>query len=232
MHPTYGKGDNFKLLGTWIDVKLHMEAAVDAILATARPKVNALLRTRGLYDLSNMFMQYKTHVWGLAEYHNGCILHASWTTLSKLDRLQRHFVHELLLTEESAFIDYNFAPPSLRRQIGILGFIHKRVLGGCHIAIAQLLPWAQHHGIWHTKQIDCHNSQCICRHNLFNRSLFGVAQIYNRLPQQLVDIASVKHFQAALTNIAKRHCSLGHADWKSIFASSATVLNFVHLYLD
>ena len=56
------------------------------------------------------------------------------TELAKKERLQRHYVHELSLTEASAFLYYNFAPPTLRRDIGILGFLHKRVLGECHNA--------------------------------------------------------------------------------------------------
>ena len=40
------------------------------------------------------------------------------------------------------FLDYNFAPPCLRRDIGLLGFVHKRVLGQCHPAIKYFLPWS------------------------------------------------------------------------------------------
>ena len=41
-----------------------MQPAIDAIIAHVRPKINALLRTRGFYDHANMFAQYKTHIWG------------------------------------------------------------------------------------------------------------------------------------------------------------------------
>ena len=62
VHPVRGEGEVFKLLGVLIDVKWNMEAAVDHCLARVRPKVNALLRTRGVYDLTNMLAQFKTHI--------------------------------------------------------------------------------------------------------------------------------------------------------------------------
>ena len=100
-----------------------------------------------------MFAKYKTHIWGHTEYQNGTIFHAASSELAKLDRLQRHYVRELSITEESAFMHYNFAPPQLRRDIGILGFLHKRVLGECHNAIALMFPFMPVVLPWHNKQL-------------------------------------------------------------------------------
>ena len=33
------------------------------------------------------------------------------------------------ISEEDAFLNFNFAPPSVRRDIGITGLFHKRLLG-------------------------------------------------------------------------------------------------------
>ena len=149
IHPLDGEGDSFKLLGCWINVQLQMEEAIDSIVSHVRPKIKALLRTRGLYNHSDMMNQYKSHVWGITEYQNGTIIHASSTALDKLERLQRHYVHELHLTKEVAFLDYNFAPPCLRRDIGILGFLHKRVLGKCHPSVQEFFPPAAPSAYWH-----------------------------------------------------------------------------------
>ena len=51
LHPLSGEGDAFKLLGCMVDTKLTMQYAVDAILAAARPKTRAILRTRSHYDV-------------------------------------------------------------------------------------------------------------------------------------------------------------------------------------
>ena len=129
LHPLSGEGDAFKLLGCMVDTKLTMQYAVDAILAAARPKTRAILRTRSHYDVPTLISQFKTHVWGLIEIHQGAIFHAAATHLNKLDHLQDSFLRELGISCEEAFIKFNFAPVCLRRDIGILGMLHKRVLG-------------------------------------------------------------------------------------------------------
>ena len=90
-------------------------------------------------------------------------MHASDTILEKLDRLQSHYVKELHITEENAFLYFNFAPPSLRRDIGILGFLHKRTLGEAHTAIETLLPFDTPHAPWRNKLLNARIYECTAR---------------------------------------------------------------------
>ena len=62
IHPVQGEGMDFRLLGSLIDVKLSMSPAVQDVLDRARPKVKSLLRTRGMYNHTQMLDQYKTHI--------------------------------------------------------------------------------------------------------------------------------------------------------------------------
>ena len=55
--------------------------------------------------------------------------HASSTALSVLDSVQVRFLRVLGVTEESALIDHSLAPLSIRRDIAILGLIHRSVIG-------------------------------------------------------------------------------------------------------
>ena len=162
-------------------------------------------------------MQYKTHVWNIREYQNGTIMHAAPSALAKLDDMQRSFVNKIHLTEEVAFLDFNFAPPCLRRDIGILGFLHKRVLDKCHVAIKRLLPFITPQPMWHDKQLQSHLDSCIARPLLFQRSLFGMVAVYNRLSQDMIDCTSVPQFQSMLTHIAKDKCAAGGASWQRMF---------------
>ena len=219
LHPMHGEGDTFKLLGCLLDVKLNMEAMVDQTVAACRPKAKALLRTRAFYDTSSLLNKFKTHVWGLIEYKNGAVLHASLTTIQKLDQVQKHFVKELRITEEMAFLDYNFAPLCLRRTIGILGFLHKRVLGLCHPAVIHLLPFSGMPSACHSKQIETHLEKVICRHSLYFKSMFGLIGVYNRLPAAVVEMNSVKAFQRTLTIAARRRCMDWDPDWMQAFSS-------------
>ena len=132
LHPVAGEGDPFKLLGCTMDTKLQMPHAVDAILAAARPKVLAILRTRAHYDVPRFVNQFKTHVWGLIEIHQGAIFHAAASNLIRLDKLHDGFLRELGISCEEAFVEFNFAPVALRRDIGILGMLQKMLWGQVH----------------------------------------------------------------------------------------------------
>ena len=116
LHPLHGQGETFKLLGCPIDVKLTMSEAVDLIVARARPKIKALLRSRAFYSLVDLIVQIKTHIWGIIDYSHGCVLHASDTALAKIDHLQSAFVRELHVTEEFVFLVHNFAPGITKRH--------------------------------------------------------------------------------------------------------------------
>ena len=132
MHPRNGWGDSFKMLGLKIDIRLCMEEAIAAILQKARPKMRALLRTRGQYNIEDMFLQFKTHILGILESNIGGIYHATNTALMPLDRLQRVFANSLDVDEATAFKRYNLAPLCFRRDVAMLGFLHKVNLPDAH----------------------------------------------------------------------------------------------------
>ena len=77
-------------------------------------------------------MQFKTHIWGLMEANMGGIFHAATSLLAQIDRAQNRFLRELGISSEQALLDFNFPSPQIRRNISILGLLHKRVLGLCH----------------------------------------------------------------------------------------------------
>ena len=172
IHPVHGEGETFKLLGCLVDVKLAMDHAVEQVASRARPKIKALLRSRPYCDVGDMLTQFKTHIWGLIEYQHGAILHSCDSNLNKIDQLQYGFVRDIRITREMAFLDYNLAPLGLRRDIGILGFIHKRVLGDCHPSVKAFLRFSAVPDRWHDKQIETYLELCLNRPNLYWRSLF------------------------------------------------------------
>ena len=60
LHPSRHHGQAFKLLGCMIDVDLRMHSAIDQVLSKIKPKVIAILRTRGYYDTPDLILQFKT----------------------------------------------------------------------------------------------------------------------------------------------------------------------------
>ena len=225
-NPIKGAGDPFKLLGCLVDCKLQMHQAIDKILAQARPKATAILRMRSHYCTKELLNQFKTHIWSILEIHNGAIFHAASGDIKRIDDFQKHFVEKLDLDEETAFLEFNFAPPMLRRDIGILGLLQKRVLGKAHPVFQELLPF--HRDIYgyirmgvgeHDKQLDGRVMEVHRQYDLYDRSIFAMTAKYNKLPQEVVDAKTVSIFQSMLTKIAKVQCEGGDERWKYIFHS-------------
>jgi hypothetical protein len=222
LHPIDGAGEPFKFLGCMFDCKLIMNQAVDKILSQIRLKVKAILRTRRYYDATELISQFKTHVWGIMEIHNGGVFHAASYLLDKFDSVQQHFLDDLGVSKSNAFLEHNFAPPRLRRNIGILGFLHKRVLGNAHPVFQQSFPFFndvfRHPRQGHNKQLYGHILEVQFQLQLFKRSIFGMVDVYNGLTQEVVDLKTVKDFQSELTKIARTRCQAGDANWYFSFA--------------
>ena len=158
-----------------------MDTAVEDVISKVRPKVRGILRTRHIYYISGMIMQYKAHVLPIAEMNNGAIYHATNTVLKRLDCTYYSFLRELEIDASSAFTNHNLAPLELRRDIGMLGFLHKIVLGECHSGIAALFPFAStsaylHEGR-HNKQFQVQWDKCKFQKMLFGRSVFEIFEI-------------------------------------------------------
>jgi hypothetical protein len=207
-----------------------MVPCLEALLSKIRPKMRALLRLRHLYPTSTMMNQYKCHIWGLKEYSTGALILAPPSQLVRLDKIQRWYLHELGVSDTEAFVTYNFAPPSLRRSIGIFGFLHKRVLGDCHPGVRAALPfWVATGANFHDKALHpfTENVQ-YCKRTLFDRSLYAYILMYNRLPQELVDIPTVKDFQKKLTHLAKQRAMRDQEDWRSSFQHLSDIVRMFY----
>ena len=224
LHPQMAEGDPFKLLGLLVDCKLTMLPAVEKILSQIRPKVKAILKTKRYYEVKELIAQFKTHIWGVMECHSGGLFHASDTALQKLDQVHYHFLRELGVDARQAFTEFNFAPPVLRRNIGILGLLHKRVLGLSHPIFQRLLPF--HVEVFgslpaggHNKQLYGHLHEVSFQMVMFCQSIFGLVHVYNRLPQNVVDCETISNFQRCLTLSVREACRDGVEDWALSFSS-------------
>ena len=140
---------------------------------------------------------------------------AAGLQVKKLDSVQRGYPREINMTDTEAFVNHNFTPPSLRRCIGLLGLLHKRVLGKCHPGLCHILPFAQ--GLdadYHSKTLHPFADKQDFQARLYRRSLFAYILVYNRLPQALVDMPSVKDFQSKLTALAKHRAQTDQESWR------------------
>ena len=142
IHHVFGEGGDFRLLGPVFDPKLRMHRAVQKVVGKARPKLHALLKTRRYYSTRDMVLQYKTHLLCVLEACTPAVYHASDTVLEPLDQVQASFLRELDLSAEEAFLQHNLAPLALRRDVAMLGLLHKCNLGLAHTLLKALFPAA------------------------------------------------------------------------------------------
>ena len=207
---------SFEPLLPWQSQYPHMVAAVDATLQRARPKCQALMRTRSFYNTADMLLQFKTHILGILESNIGGIYHATSTVLAPLDRVATTFVHGLNLEVDYAFLHFNLAPLSLRRDIAMLGFLHKTNLPHAHPHIKDFFPSRPGTQIWDVMGL---RTQAMSHTELYRRSLFHLVHVYNALPRQVVHCSTVSTFQHQLTNIARYKCSQHHDNWQTFLSA-------------
>eukprot|EP00933_Yihiella_yeosuensis_P032263 TRINITY_DN25845_c0_g2_i1.p1 TRINITY_DN25845_c0_g2~~TRINITY_DN25845_c0_g2_i1.p1 ORF type:complete len:122 (-),score=1.97 TRINITY_DN25845_c0_g2_i1:16-381(-) len=110
-------------------------------------------------------------------------------------------------------MEFNLAPLSLRRDIGMLGLLYKCTKNEARPKLVELFQPATHRvyarstrfaSTRHDKQLLDIASQCHL--DIARRSVLGLIKVYNLLPQSVVASVSVKVFQRELTNLCKRLC--------------------------
>ena len=90
----------------------------------------------------------------------------------------------------------------------MLGLLQKRVLGQEHPTLKRLLPFhaqrfGEERGRGHNKPLYGHWLEATYHPSLCARSIFSMVDIYNNLPQNVVDAGSVTDFQHLLKDIAR-----------------------------
>ena len=124
-----GTGDAFKLLGLTFDTALRMEATIHDLVTASRWKMKQLFRMHRMLSSTDLVTHYKSQILTKIAYATAGIYHASATALEPLDKRQVALLMELGITQEAAFSGMNVAPLCTRRDIAMLGVIHRAVLG-------------------------------------------------------------------------------------------------------
>ena len=226
LHHQDGEGRDFRLLGPVFDAKLLMHSAVQKVVSKAKPKTQALLKLRRYYSTSDLVYQFKAHVLCVLKSCTAAVYHAASSVLRPLDRVLDSFLEELKLSREEAFLRYNLAPLTFRRDVAMLGLLHKCTLGLAHPRLQELFPPAplRPEPRYSTRASAARHSRQLlerCKGHFLEttrRSVFGLVKVYNYLSQDTVDLDSVKSFQAALTAKARKACTTGDTGWANLYS--------------
>ena len=188
-----------------------------------------MLTSRRFFTTANLVHLYKAQILSFIELSTPGLYPAP-SVLDCVDRVQRRFLREIGLTEILALRDWRLAPLGSRRDMSMLGALHKINLGTAPPQLMALFPprgpvveplarqRLRHWRPLHTRQLCTQAS--FTSTELMQRSVFGLARVYNLLPQSVVDSASVKLFQRTLQRALLRFAEAGADDWMSLYSAA------------
>ncbi len=241
MRRTRALGENFKLLGITFDPQLLMHDGARKVATEAGWRLQAILRPRRFFSSPELVRLYKSLVLSYIESGTPGYYHASQSVLDCIDRVQRRFLREMQLSDEDALLNYRLAPLAARRDIAVLGFLHRASLGLVTEQIQQLFPRVgRREPVGSAIPSRVRGATAFHNRQLFDRvtassteqlkkSFFGMVQCYNALPQHVVNHQSVSSFQRELQDSMMRRAAEGFDGWQQIFSVGrryASILRF------
>ena len=117
-----------------------MHDAVREIGTEAGWRLQALLNVRRFVTIPELFQLYKAQIISFIESSTLGIFHAAPSVLDRVDRVQRRFLREIGFTEAEALERFRLAPLPCRREIAMMGALHKVALGIAPPHLAALFP--------------------------------------------------------------------------------------------
>ena len=190
-------GDNFKLLGVVFDCRLLMDVAIQEVLAAIVWKARMLLRARRYYCTAELIHQYKAHILSFVEYRTAAIYHATSSLLCRLDKTQDRFLREIGVGPKEALLEHGLAPLHMRRDIAMLGVIHRAAIGEGPPQFRKIFKRRAGSRLLEDPYQDVASSP------LIRRSAWGLIPVYNKLGSGAQSIATTALFQQYLQERAK-----------------------------
>ena len=144
------------------------------------------------------------------EYRTAAVYHATRAVLCRLDSVQRRFLRDVGVDEVKALVEFRLAPLAVRRDIAMLGLIHRTVLGK---GPTQFKDHFKRQG-----QDQVLDPRRECKAPLIKRSALGLVAIYNMLPTSVRAARSVKLFQRSLQDMISKSAASGYSQWQDILS--------------
>ena len=204
-------GNNFRLLGVPFDPELSMVDAVSEIVSAAGWKLKTLLRTRRFYVDADLVVFYKSHLLGYLEYRTPAVYHSTRSVLCRLDAVQTRFLKDIGIDEQTALLRFHLAPLSARRDMALLGLIHRTVLGKGPEQFRVFFKLED-------QSMALQDPRKTTKSPLIKRSMFGLIAIYNMLPARIRSAESVPVFQKGLQDFMITFAAAGFPQWSEVLS--------------
>ena len=199
------------MLGASFDPELSMADATEELVSAASWKLRTLIRTRRFYTHADLVVLYKAHLLSFIEYRTPAIYHATRVFLRRLDAIQSGFLKDVGVDDVTALVDFHLAPLCTRRDMAMLGVIHRTVLGNGP-------PQFQKYFRKLADNSTLLDPRRVSNSPLIKRSALGLVAIYNMLPHSFRAERSVPAFQKSLQEMVTKYATSGHPQWSEVFS--------------
>ena len=216
------------MLGIVFDPKLLMDYAIHDLVSSCRWKRNMLLRCGQFFNGLQLVDLYKSQLLGFIEYRTPAIYHACCSLLAPLDEIQTQILAAAGMSPVEALMVCNLAPLAARRDMALLGAIHRAVLNGGPKQLHQFfrrtfVPAPGRHAFqlheWQDGDVSGFALPGSSPAQYIARSALGLVAIYNRLPASIVETSStVSTFQACLQDLMRQRICGGDERWQHLFS--------------
>ena len=174
---------------------------------------------------------YKAKILSYLEYRTPAIYHASSTLLQQIDSIQSKFLREIGINPIEALLEYHLAPLNARRDMGMLGLVHRTVLGlgpphfqkYFKLAEPSLHPTGRNTLTRHSFQLMTYRTGKFL--DVLGQSVLGLVDIYNLLPQFVVNAPTVKVFQRRVQHMLRTEAESGNDLWHELFSPRKPLWN-------
>ena len=219
---TDAEGEDFKVLGIDFDAKLTMRHCIQTCVAEAGWRYRTLLRTRRFYNDSELVGLFKAHILSFVEYRTPGVYHAASSNILALDRVLSNFLRQVNVSELEALTNFKLAPLSARRDVAMLGVIHRTLLGEGPPQLRVFFRLDETN-LRRSARITRHERQIVSNFgdrplDMVKRSVLGLTRVYNMLPAHVVKCKSVRSFQGALQELLCEQAVAGRPEWQYLFS--------------
>ena len=129
----------------------------------------------------------------------------------ELDAVQSGFLKDIGIDEVTALVNFHLAPLSTRRDIAMLGLIHRTTMGNGPPQFQDFFR----------KTSDGRSLVDPRREStspLIKRSALGLVAVYNMLPPRLLAVRSVSTFQKRLQEYVIMFAQSGYPKWQEVLS--------------
>ena len=158
------------------------------------------------------------------EAKTAAIYHAARTQLLRVDRIQNLFLENAGMTELDALVNFRLASLRSRRDMALLGLIHRTVLGLGPNQFQRFFrldenrrnPEGRESERRHSLQLITHRTGKYLK--LLGDSILGLVDVYNLLPAYVVAAGDVSNFQKRLQGNMVDAARRGLLNWQELYS--------------